>query len=210
MVLSALLPIGPSPRVCRWVLKFKAVVSCTASSTGRPRARSITAWRCAPPSSPTASASACRAPVQSPPGEIAECAARTQGAALLCGATVNLRVGPEAREKRRQAARSPKAGATLGTILLIHWTHFRSRPPRRAAEHSSRQCGACVETVRVEQPHRPKMPVRHTPHRSPAGPFRAPALLRWSPAIAGERWPGVSPRMAWHTGFGAEFRGSLA
>ena len=68
MVLSALLPIGPSPRVCRWVLKFKAVVSCTASSTGRPRARSITAWRCAPPSSPAASASACRAPVRSPPG----------------------------------------------------------------------------------------------------------------------------------------------
>jgi len=54
--------------VCRWVLKFKAVVSCTASSTGRPRARSITAWRCAPPSSPAASASACRAPVRSPPG----------------------------------------------------------------------------------------------------------------------------------------------
>jgi len=58
-------------------------------------------------------------------GEIAESAARTQGAGLLCGATVNLCVGPAAREKRRQAARSPKAGATLGTIiLLIHWTRF--------------------------------------------------------------------------------------
>jgi len=62
-------------------------------------------------------------------GEIAECAARMEGAGLHCGATVNLRVGPEAREKRRRAARSPKAGATPGTtILLIHWTHFRSHP----------------------------------------------------------------------------------
>jgi len=32
---------------------------------------------------------------------------------------------PGRREKRRRAARSPKAGATLGTtILLIHWTHI--------------------------------------------------------------------------------------
>jgi len=46
-------------------------------------------------------------------GEIAECAARRRGPGLHCGATVNLRVSPEAREKRRQAARSPKAGATL-------------------------------------------------------------------------------------------------
>jgi len=66
-------------------------------------------------------------------GEIAECAGRTKGAALLCGATVNLRVGPEAREKRRQAARSPKAGATLGAaILLIHWNHFQSNARRFA------------------------------------------------------------------------------
>jgi len=41
-------------------------------------------------------------------------AGRKKGAALLCGATVNLNVGPEAMEKRRRAARSPKAGATLG------------------------------------------------------------------------------------------------
>jgi len=47
-------------------------------------------------------------------GEIAGCAARMKGAGLLSGATVNLRVNPEAREKRRQTARSPKAGATLG------------------------------------------------------------------------------------------------
>ena len=67
-------------------------------------------------------------------GEIAECAARTKGAAF-CWATVNLRVGPEAREKRRQAARSPKAGTTPdATILLIHWTHFESRP-RSPAVH---------------------------------------------------------------------------
>jgi len=69
-------------------------------------------------------------------GEIAECAARTKGAGLLCRATVNLRVGPAAREKRRPAARSPKAGATLDApILLIHWTQFQSHaesPMRRA------------------------------------------------------------------------------
>ena len=47
-------------------------------------------------------------------GEIAACAARRRCPGLLCGATVNLRVGPEAREKRRQAARSPKAGAMPG------------------------------------------------------------------------------------------------
>jgi len=58
-------------------------------------------------------------------GEIAQRAARTQGAAFVCGATVTLRVKPAAREKRRQAARNPKAGATLGTtILLIRWAHF--------------------------------------------------------------------------------------
>jgi len=62
-------------------------------------------------------------------GEISECAARMKGAALHCGATVTLRVGPEAREKRRQAARNPKAGATHATtILVIHWTDFRSHP----------------------------------------------------------------------------------
>jgi len=59
-------------------------------------------------------------------GEIAACAARMKGAGLLCGATVNLRIGPEAREKRRKAARSPKAAATLGAaISLIRWTHLQ-------------------------------------------------------------------------------------
>jgi len=44
-------------------------------------------------------------------------------------ATVNLHVGPAAREKRHQAARSPKAITTLdATILLIHWTPFQSHP----------------------------------------------------------------------------------
>jgi len=53
-------------------------------------------------------------------GEIGEYTARTKVAALPCGATVTLRGGPAARKKRRQAARSPKAGATPGaTILLI-------------------------------------------------------------------------------------------
>jgi len=62
-------------------------------------------------------------------GEITESAGRTQGAAVLGGATVNLRVGPAAREKRRRAARSPKAGATLdATISLIPWIHFQSHP----------------------------------------------------------------------------------
>jgi len=68
-------------------------------------------------------------------------ALRLKGAAFLCGATVNLHIGPEAREKRRQAARSPKAGATPGaTTLLIHWTHFQSHPASEAQcrEHLTR------------------------------------------------------------------------
>jgi len=74
-------------------------------------------------------------------GEIEGCAGRMKGAGLLCGATVTLRVGPEAREKRRQAARSPKAGATLGatlgaTISLIHWTHSQSHPLGAPGKHS--------------------------------------------------------------------------
>jgi len=43
--------------------------------------------------------------------------------------------GPGVREKRRQAARSPKAGATHGaTILLIQWTHIQSQPSPPAVQ----------------------------------------------------------------------------
>ena len=45
MVLSALLPIGPRPLVCRCVVKFRYVVSCTAKTSDSPRMRSKVASR---------------------------------------------------------------------------------------------------------------------------------------------------------------------
>jgi len=81
-------------------------------------------------------------------GEIAGCAGRTQGAAFLCGAIVTWCVGPEARKKRRQAARSPKAGATLGPILLIHVRLLQNLSRKRArCLHSSERRSRASVTV---------------------------------------------------------------
>ena len=79
-------------------------------------------------------------------------AGRKKGAALLCGATVNLNVGPEAMEKRRRAARSPKAGATLGppfrsSIGLI-FNHTREESGgEESAWHSGAEVHSGVHRV---------------------------------------------------------------
>ena len=68
-------------------------------------------------------------------GEIAECAGRMKGAGLLCGATVTLRVGPEAKGKAASSRAQSKGWRHARTPFCsstgLTFDHPRQRAPSK-------------------------------------------------------------------------------